>query len=134
MSLLIQFQLFIGLMVITFGICFVILIFNNLFYSKKVIVIRFIFEPILYMLFAYLYYVFIGKFASGILNLFYIFSILVGGFIFFKFYYQIIDIYLKDKISKIKTKIYKDIKLHYRAIGGKLSLQKAKRKKKDEKN
>ena len=134
MSLLIQFQLFIGLMVITFGICFVILIFNNLFYSKKVIVIRFIFEPILYMLFAYLYYVFIGKFASGILNLFYIFSILVGGFIFFKFYYQIIDIYLKDKLSKIKTKIYKDIKLHYRAIGGKLSLQKAKRKKKDEKN
>ena len=76
MSLLIQFQLFIGLMVITFGICFVILIFNNLFYSKKVIVIRFIFEPILYMLFAYLYYVFIGRFASGILNLFYILSIL----------------------------------------------------------
>ena len=134
MSLLIQFQLFIGLMVITFGICFVILIFNNLFNSKKVIVIRFIFEPILYMLFAYLYYVFIGKFASGILNLFYIFSILVGGFIFFKFYYQIIDIYLKDKISKIKTKIYKDIKLHYHSIGGKLSLQKAKRNKKDEKN
>ena len=134
MSLLIQFQLFIGLMVITFGICFVILIFNNLFYSKKVIVIRFIFEPILYMLFAYLYYVFIGKFASGILNLFYIFSILVGGFIFFKFYYQIIDIYLKDKISKIKTKIYKDIKLHYHSIGVKLSMQKEKRKKKDEKN
>ena len=134
MSLLIQFQLFIGLMVITFGICFVILIFNNLFYSKKVIVIRFIFEPILYMLFAYLYYVFIGRFASGILNLFYILSIFMGGFIFFKFYYQIIDIYLKDKISKIKTKIYKDIKLHYHSIGVKLSMQKEKRKKKDEKN
>lgn len=134
MSLLIQFQLFIGLMVITFGICFVILIFNNLFYSKKVIVIRFIFEPILYMLFAYLYYVFIGRFASGILNLFYILSIFMGGFIFFKFYYQIIDIYLKDKICKIKTKIYKDIKLHYHSIGVKLSMQKEKRKKKDEKN
>ena len=134
MSLLIQFQLFIGLMVITFGICFVILIFNNLFYSKKVIVIRFIFESILYMLFAYLYYAFIGKFASGRLNLFYILSIFMGGFIFFKFYYRVIDIYLKDKICKIKTKIYKDIKLHYHSIGGKLSLQKAKRKKKDEKN
>ena len=134
MSLLIQFQLFIGLMVITFGICFVILIFNNLFNSKKVIVIRFIFEPILYMLFAYFYYAFIGKFASGRLNLFYILSIFMGGFIFFKFYYRVIDIYLKDKICKIKTKIYKGIKLHSRAIGVKLSLQKVKRKKKDEKN
>ena len=58
----------------------------------------------------------------------------MGGFIFFKFYYRVIDIYLKDKICKIKTKIYKDIKLHYHSIGVKLSMQKEKRKKKDEKN
>lgn len=134
MPLLIQFQLFIGLIVITFGMCFVILIFNNLFYSKKVIVFRFILEPIMYILFSYFYYAFIGKFASGKLNLFYLLSIFIGGFIFFKFYYQIVDIYLKDKISKIKTKIYENIKLHYKSIGVKLSLQKEKRKKKDEKN
>ena len=134
MPLLIQFQLFIGLIVITFGMCFVILIFNNLFYSKKVIVFRFILEPIMYILFSYFYYAFIGKFASGKLNLFYLLSIFIGGLIFFKFYYQIVDIYLRDKISKIKTKIYENIKLHYKSIGVKLSLQKEKRKKKDEKN
>ena len=88
----------------------------------------------MYILFSYFYYAFIGKFASGKLNLFYILSIFIGGFIFFKFYYQIVDIYLKDKISKIKTKIHENIKLHYKSIGVKLSMQKEKRKKKDEEN
>ena len=128
MSLLVQFQLFLGLMIITFGNCFLVVLFNNLFEDRNIKVIRFVLEPFLYILFSYMYYVFIGFFADGKLNLFYLLSICIGGFIFFKFYYQVVDTYIKSKIFNIKRKVYGVLKLHYRIVDGKIFIQKEERK------
>lgn len=134
MPLLIQFQLFIGLIFITIISCLIILIFNNVFRVRKFNVVRFVFEFFMYVSIAYAYYSFIGYIADGRLNIFYLLSIILGGYIFFKFYYKTIDFYLKDNVLKIKTKFSKAIKLHYKEIGGKLMLLKVKGKKRDEKN
>ena len=76
MTLFEQFQTIIGSIVFGFASMLIYTFFNRLFFNKKLIVFKLIFETILFWFIAYLYYIFISEYGSGIFNIFYIFSLI----------------------------------------------------------
>lgn len=86
MSLLQQFQSIIGSIFFGSTFLFCWTLFNRIFYSKKLIILRIPCEIILFCAFAYLYYVFISAFSNGVFNIFYIPSLLLGAYLYYRFY------------------------------------------------
>ena len=133
MSLFEQFQTIIGSIVFGSLSLFTWTLFNRIFYSKKVLIIRIPLEIGLFCYLAYLYYVFLGYFGSGVFNVFYIPSIILGGYIYYRFYAYHFETLFESVANSIDRIIIKPFKLKTRKICDKLKSRKRKRIKKNEK-
>ena len=111
MSLFEQFQTIIGSIVFGSLSLFTWTLFNRIFYSKKLYIIRFPLEIILFCYIAYLYYIFLGTFSSGIFNIFYIPSLILGGYIYYRFYAYYFESLFEEVASSLYKKIILPIKL-----------------------
>ncbi len=128
MSLFEQFQTIIGSIVFGSLSLFTWTLFNRIFYLKKLYIIRFPLEIILFCYIAYLYYIFLGTFSSGVFNIFYIPSLILGGYIYYRFYAYHFESLFEEVASSLYKKIILPIKLKIKKIYGKLFLRKKKKK------
>ena len=133
MTLFEQFQTIIGSIVFGFVSMLIYTFFNRLFY-KKFIVIKLIFETMLFCLIAYLYYVFISEYGSGIFNIFYIFSLILGSYLFYRFYAYYFELFFENIFFFFYKKIINPIKLKIKRIHAKLKARKKYEKKIKQKN
>lgn len=103
-----QFQVFLGSIVL--GMLFLCLwsLFNAFFYKLKKSIIRLPFETLLFILLAYLYHLFLVAICDGILNIFYPLALLIGCFIYQKFYSPRITPYF-NKLVKVISKFIKSL-------------------------
>ena len=107
MSLFEQFQTIIGSIVFGSLSLFTWTLFNRIFYSKKLYIIRFHLEIILFCYIAYLYYIFLGTFSSGVFNIFYIPSLILGGYIYYRFYAYHFESLFEEVASSLYKKLSK---------------------------
>ena len=105
MTLFEQFQVSIG--TIGWGglIGLAISLINVLLENRKLLFLKIIIEPALFLGLTKLYFLFLVEIVDGILSLYYPFFLLGGIFIYFRFYYR----HIKGVITKLKTKIYQRI-------------------------
>ena len=106
MTLLEQIQVFIGSIFIAFFFMLIWTIFNALFDGKKMFILRLILEIMLFLSCSYLYHVFISITVNGILNVFYILSIIIAFYIYYKFYFEIVNTYVLNLklLTELKIK------------------------------
>lgn len=130
MSLFAQFQTFIGTIIIAMAFSCIWSFFNRIFYSKKIWIIRFPFEVILFCIFSFVYYVFLANFSDGIINIFYILAMLCGIAIYWIFYSKGFLTLFERIASSFSKTFITPIKLKIDKIHDKFKL----RKKKNEKN
>ena len=90
--------------------------------------LKFPLEIILFCYIAYLYYIFLGTFSSGVFNIFYIPSLILGGYIYYRFYAYHFESLFEEVASSLYKKIILPIKLKIKKICGKLFLRKKKKK------
>ena len=105
MTLLEQFQVFVGLIFITFFFLLIWAIFDALLKEGVNFVIRLSLEIVLFLTYAYLYQIFISFYVDGVLNIFYILSILIAFYFFYKHYLNIVQTYIVNLKYKTKLKI-----------------------------
>ena len=118
MPLLSQFQTFIGSFFLGSFFLFTWTLFNRIFYSQKLFFIRIPFEILLFLLFSKTYYVFLCEYGYGLFNIFYILSLLLGMYFYYRFYaysfelfFEKVAISLKRIIIipfELKIKIFRD--------------------------
>lgn len=134
MTLFEQFQTIIGSIVFGFVSMLIYTFFNRLFFNKKLIVFRLIFETILFCFIAYLYYIFISEYGSGIFNIFYIFSLILGSYLFYRFYAYYFESFFENIFSFLSKKLIDPIKLKIKKIHAKLKVRKKYEKEIKQKN
>ena len=105
MTLLEQFQVFVGLIFITFFFLLIWAIFDALLKEGVNFVIRLSLEIVLFLTYAYLYQIFISFYVDGVLNIFYILSILIAFYFFYKYYLNTVQTYIVNLKYKTKLKI-----------------------------
>ena len=127
MSLLQQFQSIIGSIFFGSTFLFTWTLFNRVFYSKKVIIIRIPMEILLFCFFSYLYYVFISNFSYGIFNIFYIPSLILGGYLYYKFYAYHFECFFESSASSINKNIITPFKLKLKKVYDKLKKRRKQR-------
>ena len=127
MSLLQQFQSIIGSIFFGSTFLFTWTLFNRVFYSKKVIIIRIPMEILLFCFFSYLYYVFISSFSYGIFNIFYIPSLILGGYLYYKFYAYHFECFFESAASSINKNIITPFKLKLKKVYDKLKKRRKQR-------
>ena len=100
MTLFEQFQVSIG--TIGWGglIGLAISLINVLLENRKLLFLKIIIEPALFLGLTKLYFLFLVEIVDGILSLYYPFFLLGGIFIYFRFYYC----HIKGVITKLKTR------------------------------
>ncbi len=130
MSLFQQFQTIIGSIFIGSFFLFCWTLFNRIFYSKKLIIIRVPCEISLFCLFSYLYYLFICQFSYGIFNIYYIPCLLLGAYLYYKFYAYHFECFFENIAISLDSIILTSIKLKIKKICDKI---KTRRKEKYEK-
>ena len=123
-----QFQVFLGSIVL--GMLFLCLwsLFNAFFYKFKRNILRLPFETILFISLAYIYHLFLVAVCDGILNVFYPLALLIGCFIYQKFYSPRITPYF----NKIANRFFNFIKCIYNKVKTIYNKTKPKRRKKHE--
>ena len=119
MTLFEQFQVSIG--TIGWGglIGLAISLINVLLENRKLLFLKIIIEPALFLGLTKLYFLFLVEIVDGILSLYYPFFLLGGIFIYFRFYYR----HIKGVITKLKTRIYIPAKLKIKKTYGKIISQ-----------
>lgn len=120
MELLQQFQSIIGSIFLGSIFLFCWTLFNRVFYSKKLIIIRIPFEILLFCLFSYLYYIFICNYSYGIFNIFYIPSLLLGAYLYYRFYAYHFECLFEKTASSINKHLFLPIKLKINKLYDKL--------------
>lgn len=111
MSLLEQFRVFIGTIVISMFFCFIYSIFNRLFYKFHKTIIRFVFETILLILMLYIYFLFLVLICDAKLNIHYLLAALIGVYIYCSFYAFYFNRYLEIKAKYLYKKYLLPIKI-----------------------
>lgn len=128
MSLLEQFQTIIGSIVFGSLSLFTWTLFNRVFYSKKVLILRIPLEIALFCYMAYLYYVFLGSYGSGVFNIFYVPALCLGGYIYYRFYAYHFETLFEGVANSLEKAILNPIKLKKKKIHDKLLEKEKKRK------
>lgn len=124
MSLLQQFQSLIGSMFFGSFSLFCWTLFNRIFYSKKVLIIRFPLEILLFCYLSYLYYCFLSYYSFGIFNVFYVPAFILGMYIYYKFYAYHFETLFEVMASSVYKVIIEPIKLKKKKICDKLKKKK----------
>lgn len=111
-----QFQVFLGSIVL--GMLFLCLwsLFNAFFYKLKKSIVRLPFETLFFIALAYLYHLFLVAVCDGVLNIFFPLALLIGCFIYQKFYSPRITPYFNKFVNKtfyLVKSLYKKIKKFY---------------------
>ena len=130
MTLFNQFQTFIGSIILGMLFSFIWSLFNRVFYSKKLFIIRLIFVIALICSLTFTYYIFLSRFGHGIFNVFYVLALFLGLILYYEFYaYNFEVLFEKAASSLYKTIIY-PIKLKKKKFRDKLKSRKKKHGKK----
>ena len=116
MTLLQQFQAFIGSIFFGFIFCHFWYVFNRLFYKWEGTLKRFVFEVPIFIVFTYLYFLFLVNICSCQLNLYYLFCIALGLILYIKFYAPKFNKFHEKLIDKFKTKFGIKIHLFFKKI------------------
>lgn len=112
MSLFTQVQVFLGTIGLSMAFLFFYSIYNRIFYALHGKLIRYILDIVFFSLCAYLYFLFLVRFAKGQLNLHYLLAGLLGLFFYQKFYAKYINFWMKKKMRWIYEKWGKPL-LHF---------------------
>lgn len=130
MSLLAQFQTFLGSVLAGALFLFAWTLFNRIFYSRRLWPLRLLPECGLMVFFAYCYYCFLSYFADGIFNVFYLLGIALGGWIYLKFYAVHFERLFEQTAGSLVRCLWNPIRLKRKKIHDKLKARRLERRKK----
>ena len=130
MSLFSQFQAFIGSIVLGWVSSLLWIFIETFIKDIKPKIIRLFIETPFFILVLYTYDLFLIHVIDGVLNVFYFLAIIIGIYLYFKFYNKYFSSFFNKIKDLIKTKILKPIYLKVNKIKDILKKKLLKRKKK----
>ena len=133
MSLTQQIQCFIGSLLLAALTSFIYSVINEFIKNIKPKILILLIETPYFLFASYLYNRFLLYIADGILNIFYLLAIILGIYIYYKFYFPYVNTWLINIKKIIKRTIINPIYLKITRIKYILKLRKDQRRKKGEK-
>lgn len=141
MTLVMQFQVFLGSIFLGMLFSFLWSVFNRIFYKTRGKVIRFPIELLVFIGFAYCYFRFLVLICDGEINIHFFLAGAIGLVIYYRFYAHGVNLILENCAFLIEKRILKPVKLHFskikiilkKRINASREKRKAVRKKKNEK-
>ena len=105
MPLFTQIQVFVGTIAVSMLYLFCYSVYNRLLYFWHGKFIRYLFDIVFFSLCAYGYFLFLVRYAKGLLNLHYILAWLLGLFIYQRFYAKWVNLWMEKKMDWLNKKI-----------------------------
>lgn len=128
MSLFSQFQTFIGSLFLGSFFLFVWTLFNRIFYSRKLMIIRIPFEICLFLFFSKIYYIFLCEFGYGLFNIFYLLALMLGMYLYYRFYAYPFELFFEKVAISLKRTIIIPFELKIRKIRDKFKNRRKQKK------
>lgn len=132
MSLETQIAVFLGSIALSMLFSFLWTVFHRVFFKWKDCWMRIPFEVVLFLLFAFAYYLFLVGICDGILNIQEGIALLIGIWIYHQFYLSYVLRWLERKAQKIYH-IYKKIQKKIKKFFNKYSLKRYNKKRRRKK-
>lgn len=128
MSLFQQIQVFLSSIVIAMAFCALYGAFNRMFYRWHGKIKRWVFELLLFLLFAYLYFRVLVLICQAQLNIHYLLALAIGVFLYQRFYAFYVNLYYEKIAILIKKHVFSPLRKQMQKIHVIIKKRREKRK------